>query len=225
MRYFALNYVWGGSSTACTLKSNLALLQAPDALKANSPTWHVPRTVAHVMQLTELLGERYIWVDRFYIVQDDRSEHNSQLTNMGNIYTNAFATIVAAQGDDAEDGLTGIRDITAPRSLPQRPADRWRYSRHAPPVHQHPRSARFRDEYADTDGFETFQLSTRMPRNSAASRIDVSKDQLDVIARHEEMLARNPNSIMSRVRDFDPVGSVFSPREPCPKNGSDILVE
>lgn len=229
MRYFALSYVWGRSSTACTLKSNLALLQTPDALKANSPTCHVPKTVAHVMQLTELLGERYLWVDRFCIVQDDVSEQSSQLNNMGNIYTNAVATIVAAQGDDAEDGLKGIRNVTAPRSLPRRPADRWRYPRERSPIHQPPQSTRSRDEYAYPNGF---QLSTSRTKNLPASRIDTIKDQLDFIARHKENLASDsdldmPFEFGDADLDHPPedTSSVFAPLKPRPKTSSDILVE
>ncbi len=112
MRYFTLSYVWGTSESACTEAKNLELLQQCGSL---GQTVHMPRTVAHAVHLTKLLGEHYLWVDRFCIVQDGGPEKQAQLDGMGDIYAGAYATIVAATGADADQGLTGIPGVTSRR--------------------------------------------------------------------------------------------------------------
>ncbi len=114
-RYFALSYVWGPSkSLACTEMANLALLQQRGALEM---TVRMPKTIAHAVGLTKLLGERYLWADRFCIVQDNSPDKQAQLDGMGDIFAGAFATIIAATGSDADHGLTGIPGVTSRRKL------------------------------------------------------------------------------------------------------------
>ncbi|KAK7183199.1 hypothetical protein DPSP01_011424 [Paraphaeosphaeria sporulosa] len=57
------------------------------------------------------LGYRYLWVDRFCIVQDDEPERKTvQLNQMGAIYRGAAFTVVALAGDDADCGLPGVSE-------------------------------------------------------------------------------------------------------------------
>ena len=115
MQYFALSYVWGPSnSLACTEMANLELLQQRAALET---TVRMPKTIAHAVQLTKLLGKRYLWADRFCIVQDNSPDKQAQLDGMGDIFAGASATIIAATGNDAEQGLTGIPGVTSSRNL------------------------------------------------------------------------------------------------------------
>ena len=116
MRYYALSYVWGPSSEDSladrALRSNIDILQKERAL---DDSLALPKTISHAMQLTALLEEDYLWVDRLCIVQDAGRHKQDQLNSMPDIYANAVATIVAANGTDARDGLSGIRGITGPR--------------------------------------------------------------------------------------------------------------
>jgi hypothetical protein len=114
MRYFALSYVWGTSESACTESATLGILQERGAL---GQAVQMPKTVAHTVQLAKLLGERYLWVDRFCIVQDGGLEKQAQLDGMGDIFAGAYATVVAATGTDADHGLTGIPGVTGRRYL------------------------------------------------------------------------------------------------------------
>ena len=89
-RYLALSYVWESSSTGHrpfeTLKSNLHDLQQRGALAREGNINHIPKTILHTMGLTKLLGERYLWVDRFCIVQDDiRVKEKLKIFNMKSI--------------------------------------------------------------------------------------------------------------------------------------------
>ncbi|KAK5632859.1 hypothetical protein RRF57_008573 [Xylaria bambusicola] len=116
-RYIALSYVWGNFEGTEARRNNLNMLRRPGALGKQSDQIIVPKTIRHAMELASLLGERYLWVDRFCICQDDPESKHSQLNLMGNIFEGAYLTIVAANGWDADHGLRGIRGVTEPRNV------------------------------------------------------------------------------------------------------------
>lgn len=113
-RYIALSYVWGGVRATEATVATIATLQQPGALSFRSKYAEVPKTVRHAMGLLQCLNERYLWVDRLCICQDDTEEKHSQIVAMGHIYERAYYTIVFADGGDADYGLRGIKGITEP---------------------------------------------------------------------------------------------------------------
>lgn len=72
------------------------------------------------MHLTSMLGKRYLWVDRLCIIQDDLENWHTQIKRMGSIYANAYCTLVAAGGSDAEYGIAGVVKDSRPRELLRR---------------------------------------------------------------------------------------------------------
>ncbi|TGO17498.1 hypothetical protein BTUL_0017g00790 [Botrytis tulipae] len=89
--YIALSYVWGDNS-AC-----------------KSTQGEFPPVIQDAFTVTEALGYRYLWVDRYCIDQNPSSPHTQSMINqMDLVYSNARATIVAASGNSASDGLPGI---------------------------------------------------------------------------------------------------------------------
>ncbi|KAM0137177.1 hypothetical protein ACHAO1_004128 [Botrytis cinerea] len=89
--YVALSYVWGDDSTR------------------KSTQGEFPLVVQDVLNVTEALGFKYLWVDRYCIDQTPNSPHmQSMIDQMDLVYSNARATIVAASGNSASDGLPGI---------------------------------------------------------------------------------------------------------------------
>lgn len=111
MRYIALSYVWGaGSASSCTTKATLPLFKQKGGLVENPHT--LPKVVHQALDLVRGLGERYLWVDRFCIVQDDILPKLRQLNVMGQVYANAYFTIIAAGNIDAAHGLYGKRRMT-----------------------------------------------------------------------------------------------------------------
>ncbi|KAF2818950.1 HET-domain-containing protein, partial [Ophiobolus disseminans] len=115
--YVALSYVWGpAASPFQTLRSNLAQLRTHGALSPVSVGNQLPRTIRDSMVVVQLLGLRYLWVDRLCIVQDDPTTKPHQLASMASIYSNAYFTIAAGEGD-ADSGLAGLSRDSA-RSQP-----------------------------------------------------------------------------------------------------------
>ena len=53
------------------------------------------------------LGERYLWVDSFCILQDDWNDATENIKSMALIYGRAIFTICAALGDHSDAGLLG----------------------------------------------------------------------------------------------------------------------
>lgn len=53
------------------------------------------------------LGERYLWIDRFCIIQDHPAKH-AIISQMDAVFANAYCTIIATDGNDADFGLRGV---------------------------------------------------------------------------------------------------------------------
>ncbi|KAK0624124.1 heterokaryon incompatibility protein-domain-containing protein [Immersiella caudata] len=117
--YVALSYVWGQVESAETRRENLYAFQQPGAFSPDNSDIVIPKTIRHAMGLVHLLGQRYLWVDRLCICQDDEEVKAEQIGLMGDIYNNAILAIIAANGWDANHGLRGIEGLTPPRNLPQ----------------------------------------------------------------------------------------------------------
>lgn len=113
--YVALSYVWGQVKVVKASTQNLQRLREPGAFL--QPDLKLPKTIVHALSVVRILGERYLWVDALCIVQDDETLAHL-INNMAAVYANACLTIVAADGADAEAGLSGLKGISAPRSNP-----------------------------------------------------------------------------------------------------------
>ncbi|PQE06015.1 heterokaryon incompatibility protein [Rutstroemia sp. NJR-2017a BBW] len=117
--YVALSYVWGSTNCTTVSSTNLEQLQRANSLSMENGRFIIPRTIRDAMILTELLGERYLWVDSLCVVQDDEELHSDELNKMASIYANASVTIVAEHGTHADFGLKGLQSCR-PRNLIQR---------------------------------------------------------------------------------------------------------
>lgn len=113
--YVALSYVWGQRRFITTKKDSISKFQKPGAFAQNQKGADIPCTIRHAMFLTKLIGERYLWVDALCIVQDDSSQKHRDISRMASIYANSALTIIAAGGESAYDGLSGLLEVSGPR--------------------------------------------------------------------------------------------------------------
>ncbi|KAI0419027.1 heterokaryon incompatibility protein-domain-containing protein [Xylaria grammica] len=109
VEYVALSYVWSMASNSPEKQSlqlhseNTEYLEMPHSLTDSI----LPEVVADAIHLCVEIGQRYLWVDRFCIIQDDLDLKAEQIDAMGVIYDRAFLTIVAL-GDGPTPGLVGL---------------------------------------------------------------------------------------------------------------------
>ena len=122
-QYAALSYVWGQTETVRTSTDNLAYLLEEGSIFARERL--LPKTIRDTIGLVRLLGINYLWVDCLCIVQDDAEMKHAQIQEMAMVYAQAYVTIIAANGWDANHGLRGIRNVTEPRQLSRYAGDNF----------------------------------------------------------------------------------------------------
>ncbi|KAI0100680.1 heterokaryon incompatibility protein-domain-containing protein [Nemania sp. FL0031] len=104
--YVALSYVWGASANQRRVISDGCVL--PHTL---------PQVVHDSIQVTLMLGYRYLWVDKYCVESQDKAKKHEQLMHMDSVYQNAALTIVAAAGQDESYGLPGISKRRTPQQI------------------------------------------------------------------------------------------------------------
>jgi hypothetical protein len=108
--YVTLSYVWGGPEIAQgpvdEMESCATTAQyLTQSLPKFSP---LPPTIEDSITVCSSLGFRYLWVDRYCILQHEAQERASQIRQMDKIYADSSLTIVACAGVDPRHGLPGI---------------------------------------------------------------------------------------------------------------------
>ena len=78
-RYIALSYCWPKLNTFVTTKSMVTKLSIPGALRDSEE--RIIQSVQDAIQCVSELGERYLWVDAFCIIQDDEEQELSNTTD------------------------------------------------------------------------------------------------------------------------------------------------
>ncbi|KAI1129099.1 heterokaryon incompatibility protein-domain-containing protein [Nemania abortiva] len=119
IRYVTLSYVWGQARDILeTRRGNEQDLRQKHALASPPYEPRLPNTIRDAIELVYRLDIPYLWVDRLCIVQNDPDRKLPQLEQMGAIYANAYMTLVAVDGRDANHGLRGsCPGIASPRVL------------------------------------------------------------------------------------------------------------
>jgi ankyrin repeat protein len=102
--YVALSYVWGLPAVARSGKKDH--LEPCDAGLGKD----VEAVVEDAISVTLGLGYRFLWVDRYCVLQDgDAKIKGEQLQSMDLVYANADVTLVAIAGQASSAGLPGVR--------------------------------------------------------------------------------------------------------------------
>jgi hypothetical protein len=98
-----------------TVKNNIEDLLEEGSLLSTKFRSQLPRTISDAIELTSLLGQQFLWVDTLCIIQDEDSIRQLEINQMSAIYANAILTIVASDGQDANHGLRGIKELSSPQ--------------------------------------------------------------------------------------------------------------
>ncbi|KAI1780281.1 HET-domain-containing protein [Hypoxylon cercidicola] len=106
IHFVALSYMWScdPNDNVQLEKSNVDALQAPGSLRKTT----IPGIIADAITLCRDLGERYLWVDRLCIIQDDEITKPCQINAMDKIYSLATLTIIGALNVRNGLGLPGV---------------------------------------------------------------------------------------------------------------------
>jgi hypothetical protein len=99
--YNILTHCWGPRPTFTTTRANLASRYVGFAIE------ELPTTFKHAVQVTRLLGIKYLWIDSLCIIQDreDPADWRSECDKMLGYYKNAYLTIGAATAGDSFAGF------------------------------------------------------------------------------------------------------------------------
>ncbi|PNP84331.1 hypothetical protein FNYG_02356 [Fusarium nygamai] len=102
--YIALSYVWGKSKGSQQPPQRQRQQESLDAKGDGT----VETAIEDAIQVTLELGYKYLWVDRYCIVQTgDEAIKQEQLRHMHLVYANTEVTLIAAAGEDSSAGLPG----------------------------------------------------------------------------------------------------------------------
>lgn len=104
--YVALSYLWGfhpSGEFLQALHSNIAELEHEGSLIRE----RLPATIHDAMEACKRLGQRYLWVDRLCILQDESDDKLLYINSMDAIYASAFLVLVVTDGD-MHAGIPGI---------------------------------------------------------------------------------------------------------------------
>lgn len=110
--YITLSYVWGKGSSHVTTQANL------ETYKVSIELDRIPQTIQDAITVTHSLGMRFLWVDAFCIVQDSPEDKTKELVNMGNIYRDAYFTIIASSASEGRSGFLQDRVLPPHTRLP-----------------------------------------------------------------------------------------------------------
>ncbi|MCJ1464639.1 hypothetical protein MMC07_003252 [Pseudocyphellaria aurata] len=88
--YAALSYCWGKPQMFATTLSSIADLTQGFTLSA------LPLSLQDAIKLTIELGLKFIWIDSLCIIQDSPSDKEREISQMAQVYNNAYVTICAA---------------------------------------------------------------------------------------------------------------------------------
>ena len=100
-RYIALSHCWGPTKKRPprTTSDNLEAQQAGIAFG------DLPKTFQDVVELAQVIGIRYVWIDSLCIIQDDPQDWYHEAERMGDVYRNAALVVAASGARDSSEGL------------------------------------------------------------------------------------------------------------------------
>jgi Heterokaryon incompatibility protein (HET) len=102
-RYATLSHCWGSTQIIATKKANVRKFE--DAIH-----WYLlPKTFQDAIITALRLEIRYLWIDSLCIIQDDKTDWDTEAARMGDIYQNSYLTIAATSSPSGAFPFLGPR--------------------------------------------------------------------------------------------------------------------
>jgi Heterokaryon incompatibility protein (HET) len=111
-RYMTLSHCWGKKQIITTTQATLT------QLKSEVRWSRLSRTFQDAISITRELGVRYIWIDSFCIIQDDRDDWKRESARMAEIYANSYLNLAATGSADGNGGCFFDRWTSSGKSRP-----------------------------------------------------------------------------------------------------------
>ena len=100
-KYAALSYCWGPPS-----KYGVTTTRSTIASRISGLLWdEIPATFKAAFRVCKALDIEYIWIDSLCIIQEDDTDWRQEAAIMGDIYRQAYVTLVAASSNSVNDGF------------------------------------------------------------------------------------------------------------------------
>jgi hypothetical protein len=108
LQYAILSYCWGHGGNQATQTTSENLQQRLVGFSLTD----LPKTIRDAVNITQVLGLRYLWVDALCIQQDsDNRPKQQELAAMPDLYAKATIVISAACATHCDAGFLGPRDL------------------------------------------------------------------------------------------------------------------
>jgi hypothetical protein len=105
-RYATLSYCWGSGDQEMLTEATF------ESFKERLPMDKLSQTVLHAINICKRLKIPYLWVDALCIIQGDSDDWARESSNMCQIYSQSFLTIVAASSADSSNGIFTGQDYS-----------------------------------------------------------------------------------------------------------------
>ncbi|KAH7068524.1 heterokaryon incompatibility protein-domain-containing protein [Paraphoma chrysanthemicola] len=96
--YMTLSHCWGTSPMVRLLRDNEMVFRQSIAFE------QLPKSFRHAIEVTKLLGLRYLWIDSLCIIQDSPEDWRKEAVTMADVYRNAYCNIAATSAADSSVG-------------------------------------------------------------------------------------------------------------------------
>lgn len=107
--YMTLSYQWPSSEESSPRLTSKSF----EALRQSIRLIDLPKVIKNAIFLTRKFGIRYLWIDRFCVIQDSTEDWSSQSAEMGLIYASAICSIAASDANDPTKGCFFTRNASA----------------------------------------------------------------------------------------------------------------
>jgi hypothetical protein len=107
-QYVCLSHCWGDTMPLQTTSTTIRHFE-----ETGIPWETLPKTFQDAVDISHLLGIKYVWIDSLCIIQNDVEDWRHEGSKMSDIYSGAYVTLAASSASDSDGGF--YQEISADR--------------------------------------------------------------------------------------------------------------